>query len=173
MKIPRDLTHKLTAVAAWAFLAFIVYATLTSIERRPELTDNGLYKALFTVLERVGAYGVLGILFYFAYPRRVMFVSVLVTGSAGILEILQMFVPDRDARVLDALEKLAGGVGGILVAKAIFALIRYERRRHNSSRSAAYPGVTDKLPEGAKRGLTKDPNDVGDRLADGRCSPLR
>lgn len=99
------------------------------MERRPELTDVGLYKAFFTLLERIGAYGVLGLLFYFAYPRRVIFVSLLVFGSAAILEILQIFVPDRDARVLDALEKLAGGVAGIFAAKAILALTGYGRRK--------------------------------------------
>jgi VanZ family protein len=131
MKRPASshMIHKLIAVAAWVLLIFIIYATLTSIERRPELTDVGLYKAFFTLLERIGAYGVLGLFFYFAYPRRVMFVSLLVSGSAVILEILQIFVPDRDARVLDALEKLAGGVAGILAAKAILALIGYGRRK--------------------------------------------
>jgi VanZ family protein len=124
-----DMVHKLIAAAAWPLLAFIIYATLTSIERRPELTDGGLYKAFFTLLERIGAYGVLGLLFYFAYPRRVLFVSLLVSGSAVILEILQIFAPDRDARVLDALEKLTGDVAGIFAAKAILALIGYGRRK--------------------------------------------
>src|ERR1700758_832294 len=95
-----DIVHKLIAAAAWALLVFIIYATLTSLARRPELTDGGLYKAFFTLLERIGAYGVLGLLFHFAYPRRVMFVSLLVSGTAVILEILQIFIPDRDARVL-------------------------------------------------------------------------
>jgi VanZ family protein len=54
-----------------------------------------------------------------AYPRRIMFVCLLVLGSAVLLELLQIFVPDRDARVLDALEKLAGGVAGISFARAI------------------------------------------------------
>jgi VanZ family protein len=124
-----DMIHKLIAAAAWALLVFIIYATLTSLARRPELTDGGLYKAFFTLLERIGAYGVLGLLFHFAYPRRVMFVSLLVSGTAVILEILQIFIPDRDARVLDALEKLAGGGAGILAANAILALISYGRRK--------------------------------------------
>lgn len=131
MKIPAssDLGHELIAAAAWALLVFIIYATLTSLERRPELTDARFCKAFLTLLERIGAYGILGLLFHFAYPRQLMFVSLLVSGSAVILEILQIFIPDRDARVLDALEKLAGGVAGILAAKAILALIRCGRRK--------------------------------------------
>src|SRR4051794_9902975 len=61
----------------------------------------------FRVLERLGAYAVLGLLFYLAYPRQVGHVCLLVFGSAVFLEILQIFVPDvpdRDARVVDALQ---------------------------------------------------------------------
>jgi VanZ family protein len=82
----------------------------------------GFYKAFFTVLEHFGAYAVLGFLFRLAYPRHIAFVCVLVFGSAVILELLQIFIPDRDARVLDAIEKLAGGAAGILASGAFLAL---------------------------------------------------
>jgi hypothetical protein len=51
----------------------------------------------------------LGLLFYFAYSRNVAAVCFLVCGSAIFLELLQIVIPDRDARVIDALEKLADG----------------------------------------------------------------
>jgi VanZ family protein len=111
--------HKLIAAAAWACLIFITYATLTSINARPELTGSGFYKAFFTVLERFGAYALLGLLFRLAYPRHVGFICLIVFGSAIILELLQIFVPDRDARVIDALEKSVGGAAGILVGRAL------------------------------------------------------
>ena|ERR1700730_16181166 len=116
--------HKLIAVAAWACLIFIIYATLSSIEARPELIGAGFYKAFFTVVERFAAYAFLGLLFNLAYPRHVTFVSLIVFGSAVILEFLQLFVPDRDARVLDAIEKLAGGAVGILTARTMLGLTR-------------------------------------------------
>lgn len=47
--------------------------------------------------------------------RDIDFVCALVFGSAVILELLQIFVPDRDARVLDVMEKSAGGAAGIMV----------------------------------------------------------
>ena len=131
------MIYKLIASAAWSLLIFIAYATLTSIEARPELYGDGFYKASFTVLERFGAYGVLGLLFYFAYPRRVGFVCLLVFGSAVILEILQIFVPDRDARVIDALEKLAGGAAGMLAARAFVVLFRHRTRKAVSATSDA------------------------------------
>jgi VanZ family protein len=118
------MSHKLITVAAWACLIFIIYATLSSIEARPELTSAGFYKAFFTVLERFAAYAVLGLLFYLAYPRHVPLVCLLVFGSAVILELLQLFVPDRDARVLDAIEKLAGGAVGVLTARTLLGLPR-------------------------------------------------
>ena len=107
------MIHKLIAIAAWACLIFIIYATLSSIGARPELTGAGFYKAFFTVVERFGAYFVLGGLFYLAYPQNIVRVCAIVLGSAIILELMQNFVPDRDARFLDALEKLAGGGAGI------------------------------------------------------------
>jgi VanZ family protein len=117
-----DMMSKFIAVAAWSCLVFIVYATLSSIEARPELVAGGFYKAFFTVLERFGAYAVLGLLFFLAYPGNVRFVCLLVFGSAIILECLQIFIPDRDARIIDALEKLAGGAVGILAANALLSL---------------------------------------------------
>jgi VanZ family protein len=114
--------HKIVAAAAWTCLIFVAYATLSSIDARPELTGAGFYKASFTALERLIAYAVLGLLFYLAYPRHVGFVCVLVFGSAIILELLQIFIPDRDARVLDAVEKLAGGAVGIIAARAFLKL---------------------------------------------------
>jgi VanZ family protein len=114
--------HKLIATAAWACLVFVTYATLSSIDARPELKGPGFYRAFFTVLEHFGAYAVLGFLFRLAYPGQIAFVCVLVFGSAVILELLQIFIPDRDARVLDAIEKLAGGAAGILASGAFLAL---------------------------------------------------
>ena len=124
-----DMIPKLIAAAAWSCLVFIVYATLSSIEARPELTGAGFYKAFFTVLERFAAYAVLGLLFYLAYPSNVLFVCLLVFGSAIILEFLQIFIPDRDARIIDALEKLAGGAAGILGASTFLSLTKKTQRR--------------------------------------------
>ena len=120
------MLHKLVTVAAWALLIFVSYATLSSIEARPELS-SGFYKAFFTVVERFGAYAALGLLFYFAYPRNVAAVCLLVCGSAILLELLQIVIPDRDARVIDALEKLVGAAAGILVAKALYNFQRTGR----------------------------------------------
>jgi VanZ family protein len=41
----------------------------------------------------------------------------LVSGGAIVLELLQNFIPDRHARVVDVMEKLLGGTAGILLGK--------------------------------------------------------
>jgi hypothetical protein len=113
------MVQKLIAVAAWACLIFIVYATLSSADARPELTSTE--PALVVFVERFGAYGLLGFLFCVAYPRRLLFICCLVLGSAVLLELLQLVIPDRDARVIDAGEKLLGGAAGILTARVLLA----------------------------------------------------
>jgi VanZ family protein len=112
--------RKFIATAAWASLTFIIYATLSSIGARPQMTSHE--SALVVFLERFGAYAVIGFLFYIAYPGRIALVCLLVLGTAMLLEFLQLFVPDRDARVSDALVKMAGGVTGILAARALLTL---------------------------------------------------
>jgi hypothetical protein len=102
--------HKLIIAAAWACLAFIVYATLCSIGSRPVLAGG-----FFNVIERFGAYTVLGLFFHLAYPRHLTFVCIMVFGSAVTLAVFQNLVPDRDPRTLDAIEKLLGGTAGIVL----------------------------------------------------------
>ena len=59
-------------------LVFIIYATLSSINTRPEIAGS-----VFTVLEHFGAYAVLGFLFHLAYRRHLTFVCIMVFGVCG------------------------------------------------------------------------------------------
>jgi VanZ family protein len=118
----RSMLQKFVAVAAWTCLIFIIYASLSSASARPELTESEPALAVF--IERFGAYGLLGVLFRLAYPNRIGMVWILVLGSAVILELLQIVIPDRDARVIDAAEKLAGGAAGIVAARAFLPFAR-------------------------------------------------
>jgi VanZ like protein len=106
------MLHRLIVATAWACLLFIAFATLVPFHSRPGLTDVETFSSV--LVERVGAFGVLGGLFSMSYPRRYGFICGLVFGSAILLEALQIFVPDRDARVMDAIEKLLGGGVGII-----------------------------------------------------------
>jgi len=113
-------------VAAWACLLFIIYATLTSINARPELMRDET--AIVVVVERFGAYALLGLLFCLAYRNNIRLVFLLVFGTAVALEILQLFAPGRDARLIDAIEKLSGGGAGILTAMALLLLMGRDRK---------------------------------------------
>jgi hypothetical protein len=115
------MLHKLISIAAWVVLAFITFATLSPAHLRPELTATE--PALVVLFERVGAFAVLGLLFSSGYPRRYGFVCVMVLGSAILLECLQIFLPDRDARIIDAVEKIAGGGIGIFAAQWLLSFL--------------------------------------------------
>jgi VanZ family protein len=54
-----------------------------------------------------------------AYPRRTVLVCLVVLGSAALLEMMQLLTPDRHGRLLDAIEKMAGGAAGIAAGRAI------------------------------------------------------
>jgi VanZ family protein len=104
--------HKLIPVAAWALLAFIIYATISPLQDRPNLSNSA-------GLGRIVAFAALGGLFCLAYPGRIVFVCLVVLGSAALLEMVQLLTPDRHSRLLDAIEKMAGGAAGIAAGRAI------------------------------------------------------
>jgi VanZ family protein len=105
--------QKLLTLAAWALLAFIAYATISPIQDRPTLLTSSVS------LEHFAAFAVLGALFCLAYPRHVALVCLIVLGSALLLEIMQLLTPDRHGRIQDAIEKVTGGVAGIVAGRAI------------------------------------------------------
>jgi VanZ family protein len=105
------MVHKFIGVAAWMLLAFITYATISPIQDRPTLSVSPDF-------ERLAAFVVLGALFCLAYPRRFVFVCLVVLGSAALLEIAQQLTPDRHGRILDAIIKMTGGALGIAAGLA-------------------------------------------------------
>ena len=123
------MLKKITSPAAWLVLVFIVYATLSPLSERPSLTATET--SLSVVIERFGGYGLLGLLFGLAYARRLTLVVSIVLGSAIGLELLQLFLADRDARLIDVVEKLAGGIAGIGASQVLYALAH--PRSHDSN----------------------------------------
>lgn len=96
---------RLLRLLPWLVLAFIAYATLSSLALRPQLGS--------ATLERFGAFWLLGLLFALAYPRRLAIILLLVAAAALGLELSQMLAWDRHGRMADALVKLGGGYLGI------------------------------------------------------------
>ena len=116
--------HKLIAVAAWTVLAFIAYATISPIQDRPTLPTSSSF-------EHLAAFAVLGALFCLAYPRQIVLVCLIVLGGAVLLEIMQLLTPDRHGRIQDAIEKMASGLVGIVVGRAILYFHQASRRFQN------------------------------------------
>jgi VanZ family protein len=99
------MIQRVSIVAGWLALAFIIYATLSPINDRPVLAGPHL--------ERFAAFALMGLAFGLAYPNRLLLIVAFVAGAAIGLEALQLLTPDRHARVADALVKALGGVCGI------------------------------------------------------------
>ncbi|WP_108514997.1 VanZ family protein [Bradyrhizobium algeriense] len=129
----RRITH-LAIAAAWIAVISIAYATLTHVgfiysiyfKLSPFLMQPAM--RTYAHFEHVIAFAILGALFGFAYPRRLILVCCIVFGAATLLEILQTVTPDRHGTLIDALEKIAGGAAGIMSARTI-QYFRERRRR--------------------------------------------
>ena len=113
------MPQRFFTVAAWAALCLVAYVTLSPLAQRPTLPTAWH-------IDHVAAFAVIGGLFCLAYPRSTLAVLVIVLGSAALLEFLQLLTPDRHARTLDAVQKIAGGGIGITAGRAI---LHFERAR--------------------------------------------
>ena len=96
--------------AAWLLLAAILVVTLSPIGWRPVTGAPA-------DLERLVAFGVLGIAFSLGYPKHRALILLLLVCVAGSSEALQSLVPTRDARMADAAVKALGGVMGVFAGR--------------------------------------------------------
>jgi VanZ family protein len=104
---------------AWLLAAAITFATLGPASYRPhaDITHDGEHALAFVLL---------GFAFALAYPRQRMLAAGISVVLIGALELLQLFVPGRHARledfVVDALTALVGF--------AIAAIVGWLTRTH-------------------------------------------
>jgi hypothetical protein len=122
--------QRFAVVPAWALLACIAYMTISPIEVRTSFS-------YWASVERSAAFAALGILFYLAYNRSILLVCVIVLGSAVLLELAQLVTVDRHARMIDAMEKIAGGCLGIVAGRAVVCLHDIRRRIKSASGRSA------------------------------------
>jgi VanZ family protein len=106
------MLQKFVTIVAWAAIALVAYVTVSPIEQRPTLPAPAGF-------EHVAAFAIIGALFCLAYPRQTVLVCFIVIGSAILLELAQLLTPDRHGRLRDAVEKMAGGIAGIVVARCL------------------------------------------------------
>lgn len=118
------MLQRLIVLAAWVSIAALAFLTLTHVgfvysiyfRLAPYLHAKMTTYAHF---EHVIAFAFFGALFFFAYPKRIIFVFGVIVITAVTLEYLQTLTPDRHGTVIDACEKIAGGALGILAARAM------------------------------------------------------
>src|ERR1700692_3737464 len=112
------MVQRVSTIAGWLGLAFIVYATLSPIDDRPVVAGPQF--------EHFVAFAAVGLAFGLAYSKRVFLVVAIILSCAFGLEALQLLTPDRHARLLDALVKAAGGLSGIGIGQLISLMLRPE-----------------------------------------------
>lgn len=126
------MSSKFTTTLAWSCLVFITYATLSPASLRPGVGGSDEPWSI-VLIEHLGAFGLLGFLFSTSYPKKRTFVLTVVFGSAVLLELLQLFAPGRDARIIDAIEKLTGGGLGLLAARWLRDWTKVASRSHSAA----------------------------------------
>lgn len=110
--------RRAVSLLAWLLFGLIAFSTLSPLGMRPHI-------GAWVNLERFGAYGLLGLLFATAYPRRIWLVLAMLLAAAAALELLQMLSADRHARPVDVAIKMAGTVCG---AGAAWFSARFAKR---------------------------------------------
>jgi apolipoprotein N-acyltransferase len=96
----------LLRISAWTCLFAIAVVTLGPVGLRPE-------SGLPPHIERFVAFAIAGTLFAAAYPRYILFATVIVVGAAVLFELLQLLAPSRHGTLADASVKVTGGFVGL------------------------------------------------------------
>jgi VanZ family protein len=86
--------QRLFQVAAWALAGAIVFLSLSPASARPVTAVGHNYEHLLIFLAT-------GAAFAFGYPRRGSLLLVAMLAFAGAVEVAQMWVPGRHARLSD------------------------------------------------------------------------
>jgi hypothetical protein len=106
-------------IVAWSLAAAIVVLSVVPADLRP---DTGVPHAL----EHFLIYASTGLAFGFGYDRKGGLLAVLLVIFAGCVEVAQLFVPGRHARLSDFLID-AVGIGAAPIALSLARQIRARR----------------------------------------------
>lgn len=106
----------LRKAAPWVFFALVVFWTWGPLKFRPSFGHPDL--------ERFGAFFVLAALVALTYRWPKWRIGLAICAAAAILEFGQEFVPGRDARMSDAIAKIAGAFVAVVLIAVFQALAR-------------------------------------------------
>ncbi|MDO1583676.1 VanZ family protein [Rhizobium oryzicola] len=104
----------------WLCLIAIIVVTVSPIRWRPP-------DPLPVSVDRAMAFALLAFLFGLVYPRRLLWLAIVLILGAGAIEMLQYLSPTRHPQLRDALVKAAGAVIG-LVAVAILQRLQRSKK---------------------------------------------
>ena len=109
---------------AWGLAAAIAFATLGPASQRPHLNANVGQNG-----EHALAFLLLGLAFGLAHPRNRWLTAAVVIGFTGLIEMLQLAVPGRHARMSDF---VVGALAASLGVATAAGLDRFRRRDRRS-----------------------------------------
>jgi VanZ family protein len=109
---------------AWLLAAAVTFATLGPAAYRPHaaITHDGEHALAFVLV---------GLAFAAAYPRQRRLAAGLSVVFIGVLELLQLFVPGRHARLEDFVVDALTALGGFAIAFLISWLAQKNPRVAN------------------------------------------
>jgi VanZ family protein len=103
---------RLFQICAWASLAAIGALSLVSPRLRP-------VTAMPHDIEHAAIFALAGLAVGLGYPQHTVRNMVVLTVFAGVVELAQLYVPGRHARVTDFLVDAGAACAGVLVALVI------------------------------------------------------
>jgi VanZ family protein len=103
-------------IIAWLLTAAVTFATLGPAQLRPhsELGQDGEHALAFVLV---------GLAFGLAYPRRRLLTAAIAVILIGVLELLQLWMPGRHARLEDFVVDALAACAGIAVAAVLDWLV--------------------------------------------------
>src|SRR3979490_1368425 len=119
------MTTTILRLFAWLIAAAVSFATLGPARLRPhsELGQDGEHALAFVLV---------GLAFGLAYTRHRLLTAAVAVVLIGVLELLQLWMPGRHARLEDFVVDALAACAGIAVAAVLDWLVR----RSNSGADA-------------------------------------
>jgi VanZ family protein len=108
-------------IIAWLLTAAVVFATLGPPRYRPhsDLGQDGEHALAFVLV---------ALAFGHAYPRRRLLTAAVAAVLIGVLEMLQLWMPGRHARLEDFVVDALAACAGIVVAAVLDWTMQRMRR---------------------------------------------
>jgi VanZ family protein len=111
----------LLRIIAWLLTAAVTFATLGPARLRPhsDLGQDGEHALAFVLV---------GLAFGLAYTRHRLLTAAIAVVLIGVLELLQLWMPGRHARLEDFVVDALAACAGIAVAALLDRLMQRMRR---------------------------------------------